>query len=148
MDKGQHLRIFIKKTTATGDKLPIALATDMTFHLSATVENSTTKDTTDSDGAWQENDVTGLNGDVQFGALIAAGTDAAAQVLNNIINGIDDSIVDWELAVVSGANNRVISTSIATGQGKLVNVQMQGPNRQNATYTGSMNLYGPYTVAS
>lgn len=148
MDKGQHLRIFIKKTTATGDKLPIALATDMTFHLSATVENSTTKDTTDSDGAWQENDATGLNGDVQFGALIAAGTDAAAQVLNDIINGIDDSIVDWELAVVSGTNNRVISTSIATGQGKLVNVQMQGPNRQNATYTGSMNLYGPYTVAS
>lgn len=148
MDKGQHLRLFIKKTTATGDKLPIALATDMTFHLSATVENSTTKDTTDTTGAWQENDVTGLNGDVQFGALIAAGTDAAAQVLNDIINGIDDSTVDWELAVVSGANNRVISTSIATGQGKLVNVQMQGPNRQNANYTGSMNLYGPYTVAS
>lgn len=142
------MRLFIKKTTATGNNLPIALATDLTVHVSATVENSTTKDTTDSDGgAWQENDATGLNGDIQFGALIAAGTDAAAQVLSDVIDGIDDTTFDWELAIVGGTNNRTISTSIATGKGKLVNVQMNGPNRQNATYSGSLNMYGPYVVA-
>lgn len=148
MDKGQHLRLLLKKTDGNGNKLPIALATDLTFHVSATVENSTTKDTTDSDGgAWQENEATGLNGDIQFGALIAAGTDAAAKVLSDVIDGIDDTTFDWELAIVGGANNRVVSTSLATGKGKLVNVQMNGPNRQNATYTGSLNMWGPYVVA-
>ena len=148
MDKGQHLRLLIKKTSDTGNKLPIALATELNIHVSAQVENSTTKDTTDENGvAWQENEVTGLSGDIQFGALIGVGTDAGAKLLGDIIDGVDDSLIDWELAIVGGANNRVVSTSIATGQGKLVNVQANGQNRQNASYTGTLNMYGPYTVA-
>ena len=146
MDKGQHLPLLIKTNDATGNKLPIALARDLTFHLSAQVENATTKDSTDTNGAWQENEVTGISGDVQFGALIGVGDDSGAQLLNDIINGIDDSQFDWELAVVGGNQNRVVTTSIATGKGKMASVQMTGQNRQNATYSGTMNLYGPYTV--
>ena len=145
MDKGQHLRLLLKKSSSNQ---VIALATDLTVHVSAQVENSTTKDTTDSSGgAWQENEVTGLSGEIQFGALIGVGTDDA-NTLNDLLEQIDDSQIDWELAVMSGASNRVKSTSIATGKGKLVNINPVGQNRQNATYSGTLNMYGPYTVAS
>lgn len=145
MDKGQHLRLLIKNGN---NKNVFALATGLTFHLVVTTEDSTTKDTTDSNGSWNEYEITQRSGDIQIEALIGAGTDSAAKTLNDVINGIDDSLFDWELALVGGTNNRVISTSIATGQGKFVSVNPQGQNRQQAQYTATMNIYGPVVVAS
>jgi hypothetical protein len=145
MDRGQHLRLLIKESTT---KYPIALAVGLQFHLSATTEDSTTKDTTDTTGLWNEYDVTQRNGDIQIDALIGTGTDAAAKLLGDIIDGVSDTAIDWELAVVGGANNRVVSTTICTGKGKLTNVNPTGANRQNASYTATVNIYGPVTVAS
>ena len=144
MDKGQHLRLLIKNGAT---KYPIALAVGLTFHLSATTEDSTTKDTTDTTGNWNEYTVTGRNGDIQIDALIGTGTDAAAKTLNDIINGVSDTAIDWELAIVGGANNRVVSTTICTGKGKITNVSPTGANRQNAQYSCTINIYGPVTVA-
>ena len=144
MDKGQHLRLLIKESTT---KYPIALAVGLTFHLSATTEDSTTKDTTDTTGTWNEYDVTQRTGDIQIDALIGTGTDAAAKTLNDIITAVSDTPVDWELAIVGGANNRVVATTIATGQGKITSVNPVGANRQNAQYSCTLNIYGPVTVA-
>ena len=124
----------------------IALATDLTFHVSAQTEDSTTKDTTDTTGMWQENDVTGLSYDIQISALIGSGTDTAVQ-LADIINGINDEELDWELAIVGGNQNRLKITTIATGKGKLTNVNPTGTNRQSATYSATLTGVGPYTVA-
>lgn len=145
MDKGQHLRLLIVDGQT---KKVIALATGLTFHLSATTEDSTTKDTTDTNGAWNEYEVTQRNGDIQIDALIGAGTDSSAKTLNDIINGISNTLVNWELAIVGGANNRVVSTSICSGQGKIVSANPSGQNRQKATYSFTMNIYGPVTVAA
>lgn len=127
--------------------MPFALATGLSFHLSAATEDSTTKDTTDTTGTWNEYEVTQRSGDIQIDALVGAGSDTAAKTLNDVINGINDSLFDWELAVVSGTSNRTVSTTIATGQAKFVSVNPTGQNRQKATYSASMNIYGPVTVA-
>lgn len=144
MDKGQHLRLFLTSGTA---KRAFALGTGLTFHLSAATEDSTTKDTTDTDGTWNEYEVTQRSGDIQIEALVGSGTDTSAETLDDIISAVNDTPVNWELALVGGANNRVVTSTICTGQGKLTNVSPQGQNRQNATYSATLNIYGPVTVA-
>lgn len=144
MDKGQHLRLFIKN--GTSDNV-IALSTDMSLHLSATTENSTTKDTTDAAGViWDEFEVTQRSGDIQFTALVAAGTDSAAKVLTDIESGVSDTAITWEIALASDTNNRTKGTVICTGQGKITNMQASGQVGQNATYSGTINIYGTVTV--
>lgn len=126
----------------------IALATEMTLHLSATTEDSTTKDTTDTSGAWNEYDVTQRAGDIQFGALIGVGTDAGGKSFADMIDQVSDSIINWKVVMVSGANNRVVGKTVCSGQGKLTNLQASAQNRQKATYSGTLNIFGPVTVGN
>ena len=145
MDKGQHLRlVFVESNT---NKV-IALATEMTLHLSAQTEDSTTKDTTDTNGDWNEYEVTQRSGDISFGALIGVGTDASGKSFADMINQVSDTIVNWKVVMVSGANNRVVGKTVCSGQGKLTNLQASAQNRQKATYSGTVNIYGPVTVGS
>ena len=145
MDKGQHLRlVFVESNT---NKV-IALATEMTLHLSAQTEDSTTKDTTDTNGDWNEYDVTQRSGDIQFGALIGVGTDAGGKSFADMINQVSDAIVNWKVVMTSGANNRVVGKTVCSGQGKLTNLQASAQNRQKATYSGTINIYGPVTVGN
>lgn len=145
MDKGQHLRlVFVESNT---NKV-IALSTEMTLHLSAQTEDSTTKDTTDTNGDWNEYEVTQRSGDIQFGALIGVGTDAGGKTFADMINQVSDTIVNWKVVMVSGASNRVVGKTVCSGQGKLTNVQASAQNRQKATYSGTVNIYGPVAVGN
>jgi hypothetical protein len=145
MDKGQHLRlVFVESNT---NKV-IALATEMTLHLSAQTEDSTTKDTTDTNGDWNGYEVTQRSGDISFGALIGVGTDASGKSFADMINQVSDAVVNWKVVMVSGANNRVVGKTVCSGQGKLTNLQASAQNRQKATYSGTLNIYGPVTVGS
>ena len=126
----------------------IALATEMTLHLSAQTEDSTTKDTTDTNGDWNEYDVTQRSGDIQFGALIGVGTDAGGKSFADMINQVSDAIVNWKVVMTSGANNRVVGKEVCHGQGKLTNLQVSAQNRQKATYSGTLNIYGPVAVGN
>ena len=139
MDKGQHLRLVIVESNT--NKV-IALSTEMTLHLSAQTEDSTTKDTTDTNGSWNEYDVTQRSGDIQFGALIGVGTDAGAKTFADMINQVSDTLIDWKVVMVSGANNRVVGKEVCHGKGKLTNLQASAQNRQKATYSGTLNIYG------
>ncbi len=145
MDKGQHLRLLIVEGTT--NKV-IALSTEMTLHLSAQTEDSTTKDTTDTNGDWNEYDVTQRSGDIQFGALIGVGTDAGGKSFADMINQVSDTIVNWKVVMTSGANNRVVGKEVCHGQGKLTNLQASAQNRQKATYSGTINIYGPVAVGN
>ena len=145
MDKGQHLRlVFVESNT---NKV-IALSTEMTLHLSAQTEDSTTKDTTDTNGDWNEYDVTQRSGDIQFGALVGVWTDAGGKSFADMINQVSDTIVNWKVVMTSGANNRVVGKTVCSGQGKLTNLQASAQNRQKATYSGTINIYGPVTVGN
>jgi hypothetical protein len=145
MDKGQHLRLVIVESNT--NKV-IALSTEMTLHLSAQTEDSTTKDTTDTNGSWNEYDVTQRSGDIQFGALIGVGTDAGAKTFADMINQVSDTLIDWKVVMVSGANNRVVGKEVCHGKGKLTNLQASAQNRQKATYSGTLNIYGAVSVGS
>lgn len=154
MDKGQHLRLLLSKNTGSQmTKQVIALATDMTFHVSVQTELSTTKDSTDLNGMWDEYEKTGISYDFQIGALIGYETNPlgadkeTANTLSDIIDGVSDTELAWDLAVVEGDKNRTIREIIASGMGKLSNVKPSGQNRQNAQYTATLNGYGPYDVA-
>ena len=133
---------------ATPSAKVIALATEMTLHLSAQTEDSTTKDTTDTNGDWNEYEVTQRSGDISFGALIGVGSDAGGKSFADMINQVSDTIVNWKVVMVSGANNRVVGKTVCSGQGKLTNLQASAQNRQKATYSGTLNIYGPVTVGS
>lgn len=153
MDKGQHLRLVITGGTLQSPTTDfVALATDLTLHLSAQMENATTKDTTDTSGMWQVYDVTGRSGDISFTALLAVVEGQAVSdnslYFENFIDKVSDTPVSWKLIFTSGAQNRVQGKTVCSGQGKLTNLQATGQNRQNATFTGTVNIYGPVTVGN
>lgn len=147
MDKGQHLRLVFMEDATPSAKV-IALATEMTLHLSAQTEDSSTKDTTDTNGAWNEYDVTARSGDIQFGALVGVGTDTGGKSFADLIDQVSDSLINWKVVMVSGAENRVVGKEVCHGQGKLTNLQASAQNRQKATYSGTLNIYGQVVVGS
>ena len=146
-DKGQHLRLLIMEGTPATGKV-VALSTNLSLHLSATTENSTTKDTTDTNGNYNEYDVTQRSGDIQFSALVGVGTDTGGKSFADFLDKVDDSLISWKIMFVSGTNNRTPGKTLCSGQGKLVNVNPTAQNRQQATYTGGINIYGPVEVGT
>ena len=130
----------------------VAMSTDLTFHLSATTEDSTTKDSTDTTGQWTSYDVTARSGDIQFSALVAVltgdTTDLNGKYLVDFIDEVSDAVVDWKLVMTSGAKNRTVGKTVCSGKGKLTNLQISAQNRQKATYSGTLNMFGPVTVGS
>lgn len=145
MDKGQHLRLFILEGSGQNQtNKVIAMSTDLSLHGSAQTENSTTKDTTDATGAvWDEFEVTGRTYEINFAALIAAGTDDAAKTFADMLSNVNDTVIDWVIAVTSGEKNRTKGTVICAGQAKLTNIQATGQVNQQATYSGTLNGFGP-----
>ena len=150
MDKGQHIRLFIVGGTPQAPtNSVIAMSTDLSLHGSTSTENSTTKDTTDASGAvWDEYEVTGRTYDINFSALIAAGSDSAAKTFADMLANVTDTVINWKIAMASGANNRTMGTVICSGQGKLANIQATGTVDQQATYSGTINGYGPLISGS
>jgi hypothetical protein len=120
----------------------------MTLHLSAQTEDSSTKDTTDTNGSWNEYDVTQRSGDISFNALVGVGTDAGGRSFADFIDQVSDSLINWKVVFVSGENNRTVGKTVCSGQGKLTNLQASAQNRQKATYSGTLNMYGPVTVGT
>lgn len=148
MDKGQHLRLVFPEGTGTVTNKFVALATELTVHFSATTEDSTTKDSTDTNGDWNEYDVTQRSGDIQFGALVGVGTDATGKSFADWIDAVNDQVIPWKLVTVNSTNNRTIVKTVCSGNGKLSNLQASAQNRQKATYSGTLNMYGPVTVGT
>lgn len=148
MDKGQHLRLVFPEGTGTVTNKFVALATELTVHFSATTEDSTTKDSTDTNGDWNEYDVTQRSGDIQFGALVGVGTDATGKSFADWIDAVNDQVIPWKLVTVNSTNNRTIVKTVCSGNGKLSNLQASAQNRQKATYSGTLNMFGPVTVGA
>lgn len=148
MDKGQHLRLIITEGSGTPTNKFVALSTSLSFHFSAQTENSTTKDSSDTNGNWEEYDVVGRSGDINFSALVGVGTDTTGKSFADMLSQVSDSLINWKICFVSGDNNRTVGKTVCSGQGKLTNVQAQAQNRQKATYSGTINMYGPVTVGT
>ena len=137
--KGQNLRILV------GGKC-VAMATSCTFHVSAQLEDSSTKD---SVGDWQEQEVTGLSWDAQTDSLVTLednGTNGELpQDLFDII--INKTKVTLTFDQTAGANNRVAQNSALkrTGEAYLTDATATAQNRQNTTFQAKFTGTGPLT---
>ena len=133
--QGQHLRL--QFGAAAGSKSFAAYSTDLTFHVSNTLENSTTKDTTDTSGNWIEQEKTKHNID---GSIVAIMDEGEAQ---NFTDAAQAGEQVWELDWVSGAQNRVVQTKICSGSQMLLsNVEISAPRDGFCQLTGNFVIFG------
>ena len=123
---------------AANSKGFVAYSTDLSFHISNTLENSTTKDDTDVVGAWVSQEKTKQNIDGSVTAIMDA---AEAQNFTGLSQ--ESNPLVWELDWVDGAQNRVVSTKICSGDNLVLsNVEISAPRDGFCTLTGSFVIYG------
>jgi hypothetical protein len=114
------------------------------------MEAQTTKDT-DSDFEIQE--PTALNYDISTNALVDSGEVITSEVQANDLKSMQDlyeagTPVKWQIANVSGDNNRTKGSVIASGSALLTQLTINAANRQTATYDAQLTGYGAYSVGS
>lgn len=148
--KGQFVRLFLSSDNTTAPAKVIAAAKSLTLHVAMTLEDATTKDTT---GNWQIQEPTGLNYDISTSALVRGNDTITSQTAAQDLASIEDiyeagTPVLWQIANVSGPNQRTKGTVIASGSVLLTQLTMNGPNRQNATYDAQLSGYGAYAVGA
>ena len=114
----------------------IAMATSCTFHISASLEDSSTKDST---GDWQEQEVVGLSWDAQTDSLITLTDNGTNGELPQGLLGliINKTVVTLSFDQTNGTNNRTGTNSAIkkSGQAYVTDVQITAANRQNSTLT-------------
>lgn len=140
--KGQNLRVMVG--SASGSEKCIAMATGCTFHVNATVQDSSTKDDTND---WAENEVMGLSWD--------ASTDSLVTLEDNGSNGelpqdllslmINKTKVYLKFDTTSGTNNRTAGNSAIkkSGTAYINDINVTAANRQNSTLTVQFTGTGP-----
>ena len=114
----------------------IAMATSCQFHISAELQDSSTKD---SVGDFQEQEVTGLSWDAQTDSLVTLeDNDSNGELPQDIFSLIiNKTKVQLTFDQTAGANNRVGQDSAIkkTGYAYVSDVQITAQNRQNSTIT-------------
>lgn len=148
--KGQFVRLFLGSDNTAAPAKVIAAATSLTLHVSLTLEDATTKDTT---GDWIVQEPTGLSYDISSSALMRGDESITSSVDGQEIADLEDIYeasqpVKWKIANVSGANNRTAGATIVSGSAVITQLTLNGPNRQNATYDAQLTGYGDYTVGA
>ena len=135
--KGQNLRVMV------GGKC-IAMATSCTFHISAQVEDSSTKDDAND---FANNEVTGLSWDAQ--------TDSLVTLTDNGVNGelptdlmsliINKTKVTLTFDQTAGTNNRTGQNSAIkrSGEAYLTDFSVEAANRQSAQLKCQFQGTGP-----
>lgn len=125
--KGQNLRIKIAGKF-------VGFATSCTVHVSASLEDSSTKDS--SDGIFQEQQLTGLAWDISTDALYSVDTDATGINAEGALDAIlARQKVDIEFTGTVGTNNRQATGHKYTGQAWINDISINATNRQNASYS-------------
>lgn len=135
--KGQNLRVMV------GGKC-IAMATSCTFHVSAQMEDSSTKDST---GDWQQQEVVGLSWDAQTDSLVTlvdngSNGELPQDILSLIIN---KTAVTLSFDQTSGTNNRTGQNAAIkrSGQAYVSDYSLTAANRQNSTLSVQFQGTGP-----
>lgn len=114
----------------------IAMSTSVQFHVSAELQDSSTKDST---GDWQEQEVVGLSWDASCDALVTLtdnGTNGelATDLMSVMINKTPVTLTFDQTA---GTNNRTgqNATIKRSGSAYISDIQITAQNRQNSTFT-------------
>lgn len=148
--KGQFVRLFLGSDNTAVPATVVAYAKTLSLHVSMTMENATTKDTT---GDWEIQEPTALNYDITSGALMRSADNITSQVGGKNVADLEaiyeaGTPVKFQIANVSGDNQRTKGTVIVGGSVVLTQLQLNGPNRQNADYQATLNGFGPYELSA
>lgn len=148
--KGQFVRLFLSDDNSNTPTNVIAAAKTLSLHVSMTLEDATTKDTP---GNWQIQEPTGLSYDISTSALVRGNDTITSAVGAQALADIEEiyeagTPVKWQIANVSGDNQRTKGSILASGSCLLTQLSIQAPNRQNATYQATLQGYGAYSVGS
>ena len=144
MQKGQYIRLLI--STASNPSTVVAAAKQMSLHLSASTEDSSSKDTT---GDSLEHEITGQSYDITGSGLVLTPNDTlltGGVGLNDFENWVTDQLLNWKICVMEGTNNRTVSEEICHGQCKCTNLQIQAQNQQVTTYNYTLTGYGAISL--
>ena len=146
--KGQFVRLFLSDTS--NPALVIAGAKTLSLHISLSLEDATTKDTP---GTWQVQEPTGYTYDISTNALVSSGetitSSVDGQTLASLMEHYEASdILYWQIANVSGDNQRTKGSIICSGQCRITSLAINAANRQVATYDTQLSGYGDYNVAA
>ena len=138
--KGQNLRVMV------GGKC-IAMSTNSVFHVSATLESSSTKD---SVGDFEEQEVTGLSWDASCDALVTLTDNGTnGELVTDLISlMINKTLVTLTFDQTAGTNNRTGQNAAIkrTGTAYISDVQVTAQNRANSTFTVQFTGTGPLTT--
>ena len=148
--KGQFVRVFLGSDNTAVPATVIAAAKTLSLHVSMTLETATTKDTP---GTFDVQEPTGLSYDISTSALMRGNDTITSAVGAKSLADIEDikeagNPVRWQIANVSGDNQRTKGAVIASGSCLFQTLTLNGPNRQNADYTAQLIGYGAYTVGA
>lgn len=131
--KGQNLRILIGSPAKC-----VAFSTSCTYHLSATLEDSSTKDDA---GGFQKQEVTGMAGDISCDALYSVETDSTGingeDALDLLLAGQE---VDVEFSATTGDKNRTATGNKYSCKALVNDISVNAANRQNVTYSIQMQM--------
>jgi len=148
--KGQFVRLFLGSDNSAVPAKIVAAAKSLSLHVSMSLEDATTKDTT---GDWQVQEPTALSYDISSNALVSSGDTITSTVQGQDFASIEEiyeasTPVRFQIANTSGANNRTKGAIICSGSVVITQLTLNAPNRQNATYDTQLSGYGVYTVAA
>lgn len=148
--KGQFVRLFLGSDNTAIPAKVIASAKSLSFHVSLSLEDATTKDTT---GDWQVQEPTGISFDISSNALVRSGDTITSTVQGQALDDLMDiyagsAPVKFQICNVSGDNNRTKGTVIVEGSVVVTALNISAQNRQNATYDCTLSGYGEYQIGS
>ena len=148
--KGQFVRLFLSSDNSAAPAAVIAAAKSLSLHVSMTLEDASTKDTS---GEWTIQEPTALSYDISTGALVHSGETITSAVGAKGFADLESiyetgTPVKWKIANVGGDNNRAASSTICSGSVVLQTLTVNGPNRANADYTAQLVGYGDYQVSA
>lgn len=148
--KGQFVRLFVSSDNTTTPASVIGAAKQLSLHVSVSLEDATTKDTS---GDWQVQEPTGLSYDITTNALVRSSDTITSAVTAKGFADLESiheasTPVKWQIANVSGANNRTKGTVIASGAAIITKLDLTSPNREKVDYTATLTGYGDYAVGA
>ena len=148
--KGQFVRLFLGSDNTVTPAKVIAGAKQLSLHVSMTLEDATTKDTA---GDWTIQEPTQLAFDISTTALVRSNDTITSAVQSQGLSDLEtiyeaSNPVKFQIANVSGANQRTKGAVIISGSVIIATLTLNGPNRQNADYTAQLTGYGAYTVGA
>lgn len=147
--QGQHVRMRI-----TGTKF-VANSLDLNFHISNTLEDSTTKDTTDTAGLWLEYEKTKYNADGSVTAIVTTGSgDTTGMTIADIKTAFATEAMAWALMFVDGSQNRQPEGGTSPNIGIICsgskmtfsNIEVSAPKDGYAQVTANFQIFGGITV--